>query len=262
MSTLNLSKLTFTKKDLLATASEQEVVFMILSSCLLQETVFLHKLIIFSIQKNDQTETSRAAVAQGMYLLRNLGAHLFESWETLRKDSYRAINSKFDAKLSEQGKKTLADLRNYFSNSGNLCEKLRNEHAYHRDPRRTLGLLRQIANDSVLDVLVHDSYANCRFTAFEMMASLSALGTADISKLKEALDALMKDVVKTAEWFMTLLTEYVVMFFEQVPNLVREEIKLTGVPSLDSVWFPFYVVRNESVAAASTGAEHPSTSSG
>jgi hypothetical protein len=251
---LNLSKLIFTKKDLLAAASEEEVVFIILAGALLQEATFLHKLIIFSIQKTDQTEESRAAVAQSMFLLRYLGAHLFEGWETLRKDSYKAINAKLDARLSVAGRETLQKLQDYFAKSNNRCERLRNDYAYHRNSGQIRSSFQQIKDGEVLDVLIHDSYANCRFTAFEMVLGLATLGTAELPKMQGALDALIDEVLDIAKLFMGLISEYIVIFFGQIKNLSREEVKLIGVPLLGDVWLPYFVLRAESV--------HPSTSSG
>ncbi|MBI3615069.1 MAG: hypothetical protein HY211_00960 [Candidatus Omnitrophica bacterium] len=257
MSALILQRIAFTKGDLLAVSSEEKVVFTILVGSLLQETVLLQKLIIFSIQKTDDTEESRAAVAQSMYLLRYLGAHLFEGWRTLRKSSYGRINADFDGKLSDDGKSALQELQVYFSKKDNACEKLRNDHAYHRDSGGIRNLFRQIKNEERLDVLLHETYANCRFTAFEIVVNLSVLGTSEVAEIRIPLENLMNEVIKIAKLFMDLLGEYTKIFFGEIDNLETEEVLLSDVPLLNTIWIPYFTTQpgpsRASTSSARTG---------
>lgn len=246
---ISIYHFTFTRGDL-DIISKDEAAFFLQIGRLIHEVISLQKYIYMSSHNVDNLVEKMAENAQAMYFYRLLAGTIFEGWELLTKrhNEYRIIIAKYKNKLDVVTRVAFDKLQEYFSDTNNSCERIRNKFSHHHDYGEVIKILNKWPKDDKLEIYLSEIHANCRYTASDIVTNLAMLGTTELKDLQPKLDNLIKEICEIARTFIAVISEYLSLIFQEIvekKKLMGEEIKISNVPSLRDLRLRYFVANPE-----------------
>lgn len=223
--------------------SEEEIVFFFQISALVQEIISLQKWIHMSSHGVPEKWQRAAENAQAMYFLRTLAGTLFEAWDTLQLERYRVVKAKYKQELDSIALDAYSKLTEYFGNSNNLCEKIRNNYSHHYNYGEMRNLIRQWPVGERLDLILAEQYANCRFLAADTLTNFAIIG---ITEPAAEMKMYFSEVLGVASSFVELGGFYVseiLKLLEREKNINVTNLIIEKTPCLDDVRLHYFVTQ-------------------
>lgn len=245
MGNATLFHITFSKKDL-DCIPEDEAAFLLQLGGLIHEVMSLQKFIHMSSHGTEDYIQRMAENAQAMYFYRLLAGSLFEGWEllTVRHREYKAIITKYRARLDSTAKSSFEKLENYFSDRNNACERIRNKFSHHHDYGEILKIIKKWPEDGKLEVYLSETHANCRYVASDIVTNLATLGTTDLRDIQPRLEGLLQEIGDIARAFIDAISEYLSLILQEITEkkeIKIKEISIGNIPSLDKIRLHYFV---------------------
>ena len=249
MADISLTHFAFMPKHL-EVLQEEERIFFVQGAGLLQEITSLRKYAHMSSHGVSEHWVRAAENAQGMYFCRLLAGSLFEGWETLQADKYRAVRAKYRPTLEQIGLTAYDRLESYFAVKGNLCERVRNKLSHHHDYGEIRNTLRQWPQDQNLDVLISDNHANCVWLVNDLLANFALLGVQDPGA---EIEQFFKEAFGVADDFLEAVGALVSKVLIEVikgAGLKGTEETIHGAPALSEVRLHYFMTEDEDPTSA------------
>lgn len=237
MEQIEVLQLKFTLQDL-SQLEEEERVFFIQLGGILQEVISLQKYAYILSRKTENFLERSAKNSEAMYFCRLLAATLFEGWRTVTGDRYRVVLGKIRLDFDDAAKKEFGNLETYFSKSNNICEKVRNNYAFHYNYGAIRGILRSWSAQDTFDILVSDYHFNCRYLASDVATNCSIFGA---KSPEEGANRFMSEILDIAKAFQDMAGECLVHIIGRISGGVRNTHVLHNVPCLHEATLNYFM---------------------
>jgi hypothetical protein len=151
------------------------------------------------LARNDAEQRGRETLE--LLFIQLLAGKLNESWNLLnRKYNGAALSKKYDSKLDVVGKTAFMNLRKYFG-SENVCNKIRNQFAFHYSPDE-LSITLPTITDELHAYLQQDAAPNNLFAFSEALLTQALLTLLSSLGKYETLEKLVGELFDVGVWFI------------------------------------------------------------
>jgi len=238
-----------TGRQLEALPSEERV-FLVQMGHLANTIMVLQKWLIFcQVRAPSQKIESEAATTQQMLVTRILSGVLYEGWQVIHESYFKAqLSKKYDAKLTDDGKKCLASLKKYFDGE-NKVKTVRNKSAFHFDRATVENELSLVERDKSYCLYLSGFQGNCLYYLSEELVGLAMLHSVQdgtgATEIPEVLQRLFDELVHISRAFSGFIGACLLLVVrENLPFLEWDNLKRISVsdaPPLDQIRIPFFV---------------------
>jgi len=238
-----------TGRQLEALPSDERVFFVQMAH-LVNTIMILQKWLIFcQLRAPSQKIESEAATTQQMLVTRLLSGVLYEGWRVVQDSYFKALLSKkYDAKLTDDGKKCLIILKKYFGHA-NSIQKVRNKCAFHFDKDIVMAELGHVEQDKPFHLYLSELQGNSLYYLSEELVGLALLrsvqGDTPEGEIVEVLRQLFDELVRICKAFAGFIGACLVLVVrENLPSIKWDHltpISVSDAPPLDEVRIPFFV---------------------
>lgn len=241
---MKIAKIVF-KKESFDKIPEKDRLFIVQLSLFANEITMLYKFIVFSNNYKEGETILIAQNVQSFFLIKLLAGKLYEGWDMLRKSYFQSkLSKQYEGMLSAKGKESIGSIKSYFGER-NLINKIRNKYAFHYDKEHIMDQLNIIKKDEELDLYLAPDHGNSLYSMAHIISSYALFREVDKSDDFRALDKIFKDVLGVASNFLTFAGELIEKIWERyrIPIEPVGTIHLKGVPKINSVKLPYFVLR-------------------
>jgi len=232
-------------KSKLSLMPENEMIFFVLFGVLLNDLSMFQKFMIFST--NSKTTNQVVRIAQNMQALSlarfQIGI-LSEGWQLLQKNYFGTkVSKEYEPLLSESARKSLENLKCYFSTNENWMCSVRNRFCFHYPSLGEIAKLIDEAPDSeIFEIFMSEFFGNCLFSMSNTIVNFGILKHMGGSDLHNAMDKLLRDGVKVARWFGGFLGECLLVIAKRHLGLQSTEVEIPEPPNINDVTLPYFII--------------------
>jgi len=227
---------------------EIEQVFFIQLMQFINELNILQKCFIVS---NNELESltaieKRGQISQAQFFIRTAAGKLNEGWKMINKNFIDTqLSKEYENLLSQKGRKSLSQLKVYFSDENNLVRLIRNKFAFHYDKEKIKEEVKKISQEELLEVYISEYRVNCLYSLSDTIVNWSILNSIDSSNSQQAMDTLIGDIaIKVSGWFQEFCVDCVYIIAKKL-GVNPTEITIPDPPSIDKVKLSYFVRRAE-----------------
>lgn len=235
-------------KPKLSLIPENERIFFIQLTNMLNDLNILQKLIYFSSKGADDEIVRAGQNSQALFLIKMQAGKLFEGWRLIQDNFFGTKLSKnYEKDLSDLGRNSLTKLKRYFGRT-NLISLIRNEFAFHYSlnaSSKIKRLIDDIRDSEVFEIFLSENHGNCLYYISHVLVNTAILRSIDSSDFAGALDKLLKDINQVTRWFLDFLGDCVKIIIEKYLGLEQKEIEIPEPPNIDEVALPYFVKKGD-----------------
>jgi hypothetical protein len=211
----------------------------------LQEVATLQKLMIMSSHIVEERVERMAENMQSMYFLRLLASTLYEAFELSKHRKYSKFLAELNDSADEKAKKAFESFNRYFSDTKNLCKKIRNNYFYHYNYGKVASSYQKHPKDDPLEIYISDSHANCRYLASDIIIASSLLDVNNIKEFARKLGGLIDQVLEVNGWFLEFSGSFIYLILSKVRtelNRNSKTVMINDPPCLDDLRLNYFVI--------------------
>jgi hypothetical protein len=245
---MELVKIGIPKSELLLIPENERIFFVQLTN-LLNDLIILRKLIYFSSSTEESNDTIRKALnSQALFLLRLQAGKLSEGWQLLQNYFFKSqLSQDYENRLSPEGKNDLAGIKKYFNNR-NIVSLIRNEFAFHYSPESAVKIKELINNapdSEVFELFLAEHFGNCFCFMPYVLVTFAILQSTGSPNYWEAMDKLLSEVNQVTLWFSNFLGECIHIILKKYNNLnmTKDNIEIPDPPKLGSIILPYFTTK-------------------
>lgn len=219
-------------------------------STLNNEINVFQKILLYCSTDNEDKFFQKAAVTQQQIIARILIGKLYEGWMLFQSDFFRSkLSEHYEKQLRVDGKKSLQELKKYFSNR-NFIKEIRNSHSFHYDPDTIVPTIEKLPEELDIELILAPDIANSLAYFAEEIITRSMISIVkEIKGIEEdgdAYSALYKDLIFISSQFMETIGEIMVIIaqkylgnsFEEM-GANKETIEVDSI--IDEIHIPYFV---------------------
>ena len=235
-------------KSKLDTIPRIEQVFFIQLMQFLNELNILQKCVIVSSNELESLTTieKRGQISQAQFFIRTAAGKLNEGWKMINKNFIDTqLSKEYENLLSQKGKESLSELREYFNDENNLVRLIRNKFAFHYDKEKIKEEINKIPQEELLEVYISEHRVNCLYSISDTIVNWLILNSIDSSNSQQAMDILVGDIaIKVSGWFQEFCVDCVYIIANKL-GLDFIEVEIPEPLSIDEVKLSYFVRRAE-----------------
>ena len=202
------------------------------------------KFMIFSTNRRTTNQVVRAAQnMQALSLARFQIGILSEGWQLLQKNYFGTqLSKEYEPLLSEPARKSLKNLKRYFSTNENWMSSVRTGFCFHYPLSEEIAKLIDEAPDSeIFEIFMSEFFGNCLFSMSNTIVNFGILKCTGCSDLQRAMDKFLRDGVKVARWFGDFLGECLLVIAKKHLGLESTEAEIPEPPNIKEVTLPYFI---------------------
>jgi len=229
------------KKTEFSRISEDEQLFFIQATNLMNDLITLQKCIYFSSKETLNDIERRAQNSQALFFTRLLAGKLYEGWQMLTKGFFNKLSKEYITKFSSIENDNLKELKSFFKRN-NFIKIIRNEFEFHcPSPKRIRNFLKKIPDTELFEIFLSEKHTNCRYFLSDVVVTFAVLDAINEKDKEKAMDKLISEIHRLTGCFLNFLGGYVVIFLQQYPDFIKEEIIVSDLPLIDDVKLPYFI---------------------
>jgi hypothetical protein len=224
-----------------------ERLFFIQIGHLANELSTLNKLLVFVSNTTGTTELERRARnSQALLLVRLCSGKLFEGWQMLQRDYFGSkLSKEYEGLLDESGKKSLAEIKRYFSKS-NLIKDIRENFAFHYPSDDLRSQLQHTKNAGTLYIYLGKTHGNSFYSFAEVLVGSAMLSKVEGADPQQAMDAVFADPTNAIKWFLAFIGSCMIILVEKyfgttLDALGTNTIEIPNTKKWKDVQVPFFL---------------------
>jgi hypothetical protein len=230
-------------KSKLVLIPEDERIFFVQLTYLLNELYILQKSIYFSTQETSNVIERKGRNSQALFFVRIQAGKLFEGWELLQKKFFSTkISQKYEIEFSDLGRNSLTELKRYFGKE-NIISMIRNEFAFHyshESSDKIKELILDVPDSEVFEMYLSEEHGNCLYDISQVLVNIAILNSIDSSDTQKALEKILQEVHQVTKWFLDFGGDCVLIIMKN-SGLQHGEIEIPDPPSINEVILPYFV---------------------
>jgi len=221
-----------------------ERIFFIQVGQVLNELNTLQKVVFVAAKHTEDALERRGRHLQALLFSRMLAGKLWEAWELLGKDFFKAkLSKEYELLLTSDGKNSLNKLKRYFSTQ-NLIYRIRNEFAFHYTQQEPIeNLLNAVPTEEVFEIYLAPEHGNCLYSMSDVILNFSLLSSINADPQK-AMDKVLGEIFGVAKDFLEFLGDCLVVIADRYLSPQSERVDVGNPPFLSDVTLPFFVERD------------------
>lgn len=223
---------------------QNERMFFILFGALLNDLSMFQKLMLFSANSRTTNRVVRGAQnMQALSLARFQIGILSEGWQLLQKNYFGTqVSKEYEPLLSESAKKSLENLKRYFSTNENWMCSVRNRFCFHYPSSKEIAeLIDETPTSEIFEIFMSEFYGNCLFSMSNTILNFGILKCTGGSDLENAMDKLLRDGNKVSSWFGDFLGECLLIISKKHLGLEHSEVGIPEPYDIHEVTLPFFI---------------------
>lgn len=182
-------------------------------------------------------------------MARVLIGKLWEGWLLLKKCFFGSkLSQQYDSLLSEEEKKSLSNLKDYFNIKSNLIKSLRDNFSFHYScEAMTKAFVKSSKNEpDELQMYIGDNVGNSLFFASEFIVNQSLLEAVLPGKPNEAMERLVEESTKVANLLIHVISGCMNViaeryFLNKNGQLEISAVDIGSVQAMDDIHVPYFV---------------------
>jgi len=182
---------------------------------------------------------------QSLFIARLFGGKLREAWEALEKFYFRnKLSKRYDAELSPEGTRGLAQLKKYFSGK-NILYDLRNRFAFHYDaPAEEITTKIDETDEGSLVVYLAEDVGNSLYSFADLLVNQVMVDAIAPGDLQKGLDRLFEEMLAVSRSFLDFIGGCMMAIADQHlgPSFAKAEVVNILEPTeFDKVSLPYFL---------------------
>ena len=234
--------------------NDDEQIFFVQISSLLNEVSILQKCVVFSSQGIADLETQierSVQVYQSLFFFKMLSGKLYEGWTIIIKKSFlrKPFSKEYHELLCPKAKSSLERLKKYFRKE-NLIKTIRNRFAFHYNreyiEQKIHDIFQGPGEHRVLEIYISKYRGDCQYAAADEITTRALLETVS-AKPEKAMEQFIDEIMQVSTWFQDFGGDCVRIALERmnVEGEKLEEVEIADPPFLLEVVLPYFVQRQD-----------------
>jgi len=224
-----------------------ERLFFIQIGHLANELSTLNRLLLFVINSSCTTNLeTRARNSQALLLIRLCCGKVFEGWEMLQRDYFGSkISKEYDDFLDEGGKKSLAEIKQYFSKK-NLIKDIRDNFAFHYSSDDLKVEIPLVEGTDPLCIYLGHSHGNSFYYFADVIVGSAMMSKVPKADPQPAMNTLFEDPISAIKWFLDFIGSCMTVLVEKYLGTTLEApetntIEIHNPKKLKDVQLPYFL---------------------